>query len=44
MTWVCDQCYSEMEEIEEDENRKRIYCPNCGTEWYVDGNDQYINE
>ena len=41
MTWVCDQCYSAMEEIED---QKRIHCPNCGTEWYVDGDDQYINE
>jgi len=33
-----------MEKIEESEDRKRIRCPNCGTEWYVDGDDQYINE
>ena len=19
-------------------------CPNCGTEWYVDDDDEYINE
>ena len=44
MTWVCDQCYSAMEEIEESEDRKRIHCPKCGTEWYVAGDDQYINE
>lgn len=42
--WVCDQCYSLMGEIEESEDRKRIHCPVCGTEWYVDGNDEYINE
>jgi len=44
MTWVCGQCYSAMEEIEESEDRKRILCPNCGTEWYVDGDGQYTNE
>ena len=43
MTWVCDKCYGEME-VEEQGNRKRVYCPNCGTEWYVDENDEYINE
>ncbi|MDY4413687.1 MAG: hypothetical protein SPE43_04870, partial [Ruminococcus sp.] len=21
-----------------------VYCPNCGTEWYVDDNDEYIND
>ena len=36
MTWVCDQCYSAMEEIEESDNRKRIHCPNCGTELEFD--------
>lgn len=25
-------------------NRNRIYCPNCGTEWFVDNDDEYINE
>lgn len=42
MTQVCDQCYSTMGLIEESEDRKWIHCPNCGTEWYVDGDDQYI--
>lgn len=44
MIWVCDICYSEMEETQEGKNRKRIHCPNCGSEWYVDNNDEYINE
>lgn len=44
MTWVCDNCYSEMEVTHEAENRNRVYCPNCGTEWYVDDEDEYINE
>ena len=44
MTWVCDKCYGKMEETYEGNNRKRIYCPNCGEEWFVDNNDEYINE
>lgn len=44
MTWVCDQCHSAMEVHEESSDRKRIYCPVCGTEWYVDADDEYINE
>ena len=44
MTWVCDHCDSAMEELEENEDWKRIHCPNCGTERYVDGDNQYINE
>jgi len=43
-TWVCDNCYGPMEETQEGKNRKHIYCPNCGTEWYVDDDDEYINE
>ena len=42
MTWVCDNCYGEMEVTHEGPNR--VYCPNCGTEWYVDDDDEYINE
>lgn len=44
MTWVCDNCYGAMEVTHEGYNRNRVYCPNCGTEWYVDDDDEYINE
>lgn len=42
--WVCDNCYSAMEVTHEGPNRNRIYCPECGTEWYVDDEDEYIND
>lgn len=42
MTWVCDKWYGEMEATHVGRNRNRIYCPNGGTEWFVD--DEYINE
>lgn len=44
MTWVCDNCYSAMEVVNEGFNRNRVYCPQCGTEWYVDDDDEYIND
>lgn len=44
MTWVCDNCYSAMEETQEGRNRKKISCPTCGTYWYVDKDDEYIND
>lgn len=44
MTWVCDNCYSAMEETKESRNRKKISCPTCGTYWYVDKDDEYIND
>jgi hypothetical protein len=28
----------------EDTNRNRVYCPVCGNEWYIDDEDEYINE
>lgn len=42
--WICDKCYSSMEVEHVGKNRNRVWCPNCGTEWFVDDNDQYINE
>ena len=44
MTWICDVCYSAMIETEESYDRKKIECPNCGTYWYVDDEDEYIND
>ena len=44
MTWVCDKCYGEMEYEHEEKNYNRVHCPRCGETWYVDDNDEYINE
>ena len=44
MKWVCDNCYGIMEVVHEDVNCNRVYCQNCGTEWYVDDDDEYIND
>lgn len=44
MKWICDKCYSEMEVTHEGPDRNKVHCPNCDTEWYVDDNDEYINE
>lgn len=44
MAWICDYCYSEMEEMKAGRNRKKISCPNCGTYWYVDNDNEYIND
>ena len=43
-TWVCDNCYSPMEVTPVGKNRNLVHCPNCGTEWYVDDEDEYIND
>lgn len=43
MTWVCDNCYSEMEATHLADDVNLIHCPNCGEEWYVDDDDEYIN-
>lgn len=42
--WVCDECFSEMKVEKEDTDRNRIYCPSCGNQWYVDDEDEYIND
>ena len=44
MTWVCDPCYSAMDVTRKGRNRNKISCPNCGTYWYVDDDDEYIND
>ena len=44
MTWVCDNCYSAMEVTKEERNRYRVECPNCGTYWFVDEEDEMIND
>lgn len=41
---MCDVCYSEMNVTSEGYNRNRVECPNCGTCWYVDDEDEYIND
>ena len=43
MTWICDICHCEMEVTNEGENRNYVYCSNCGAEWYVDDDGNYIN-
>lgn len=44
MTWVCNCCYSEMDVTKEEYNRYRVECPNCGTYWFVDKEDEMIND
>lgn len=44
MAWVCNNCYSEMGVTKERRNRYRVECPNCGTYWYIDKNDEFIND
>lgn len=44
MTWVCNNCYSAMDVTKEGRNRYRVECPNCGTYWFVDKNDEMIND
>lgn len=44
MTWVCDKCYSAMDVTHVRRDRNRVHCPVCGTEWYVDDDDEYIND
>ena len=44
MAWVCDCCYSEMDVTKEGRNRYRIKCPDCGRYWFVDKDDEMIND
>lgn len=44
MTWVCDKCFSKMEISYEAPNKYLVHCPNCGLDYYVDENDQLIDE
>ena len=44
MTWVCNHCYSAMDVTKEVHNRYRVECPNCGTYWFVDEDDEMIND
>ena len=42
--WTCDKCFSVMNVKKESRNCYLISCPQCGTEWYVDSNSEYIND
>lgn len=44
MTWVCDNCYSAMEVSKEGRNRYKVKCPECGTYWFIDEDDEIIND
>lgn len=44
MTWVCDHCFGAMDVTEEEKNRYRVECPNCGTYWFVDEDNEMIND
>lgn len=44
MKWMCEKCLVEMEVEREGKNRNRVHCPACDEIWYVDDNDEYINE
>ena len=33
-----------MDVTREGRNRNKICCPNCGTYWYVDDDDEYISD
>jgi len=44
MIWVCDVCYEKMEVEEGSMDRKRVYCQHCENEFYVDDDDECINE
>jgi len=44
MVWICDNCYSEMNESMECRNRYRIECPKCGAYWFVDEDNEMIND
>lgn len=44
MTWVCDKCHEKMEYEHVERNYNRVHCPYCGETWYVDDDDEYINE
>ena len=44
MKWVCDECYSIMNETEKNENLYLVHCPECGNEYYVDSDDQLVVE
>lgn len=44
VSWLCDNCYNEMEKSQIEPNKNKIYCSNCGLEWYVDDNDEYLNK
>ena len=44
MTWVCDYCYGAMDVTKESRNRYRIECPTCGTYWFVDEENEMIND
>ena len=44
MEWICDNCYSIMEETKEEYNRYKVECPNCGTLWYVDKGGEMLND
>ncbi len=43
-TWVCDRCYGPMDVSYESRNRYLVHCPNCGQEWYIDGDGECIND
>ena len=43
MTWICNYCYSEMNVTKQGRNRYRVECPDCGTFWIIDNNDEVLD-
>ena len=43
-TWVCNKCYEIMEVTRESKKRSLVFCPNCGNEYYIDNDDEIIND
>ena len=44
MKWVCEECQSIMEVTREDDEKRLVHCPNCGNEYYIDNDDEVIED
>ncbi len=44
VNWGCERCFSPMEITREAPNRYLVRCPNCGLEFYVDKDNECIND
>ena len=42
--WICDNGCGLCNKTREDRNRYKIECPSCGAYWFVDKDDECLND
>lgn len=43
MSFICGKCFSEMDVDKLSDTRLKIFCPLCGSAWFIDDTDHELN-